>query len=89
MIPRHPEPFACHSERSEESAVVAVGHCSLCGDEALAMRVAVTHADATAMVLSPNGEMIVATDLLGDVRVGDALLVHQGFAIARLEASRT
>jgi hydrogenase maturation factor len=67
----------------------AEGHCALCGDEALAMRVIAAHADATATVLGPSGEIIVATDLVGDVRAGDALLVHQGFAIARLEPSRT
>ena len=61
------------------------GSCHLCGDEAVAGRVlAVDAATRTATVAFESGTATVALDLV-DAAVGDALLVHLGFAIARLE----
>jgi hydrogenase maturation factor len=65
------------------------GHCSACGDEALPMRVLAVGNDATATVVGADAQITVATDLIVDVAVGDTLLVHQGFAIARLEGRPT
>lgn len=59
------------------------GHCHLCGDTAVVGRV--TDLDATsrtATVALPTGPAMVAVDLV-DVCVGDDVLVHLGFAIAR------
>ncbi len=59
--------------------------CHLCGDEAVAGRVlAVDAVTRTATVAFDSGTATVALDLV-DAGVGDALLVHLGFAIARLE----
>lgn len=61
--------------------------CSLCGDEAVPAVVRVVHAaDATAEVEMACESRRVALDLLDAVAVGDTVLVHQGFAIARVEA---
>lgn len=62
------------------------GHCSVCGDEAVAVRVlAVDPATDTARVVGPLEADTVALDLVEDVRVGDRLMVHMGFAIAQVE----
>lgn len=62
------------------------GTCHLCGDEAVAGRVlAVDDGARTAVVAFTSGEATVALDLV-DAVAGDTLLVHLGFAIARLEA---
>ena len=62
------------------------GACHLCGDEAVAGRViAVDAAARTATVAFDSGTANVALDLV-DASIGDDLLVHLGFAIARLEA---
>ena len=59
--------------------------CHLCGDEAIAGRViAVDVSAGTATVSFDSGQATVALDLV-DAAVGDTLLVHLGFAIARLE----
>jgi hydrogenase maturation factor len=61
------------------------GSCHLCGDEAVAGRVLVVDAESrTATVAFADGAATVALDLV-DAGVGDRLLVHLGFAIARLE----
>ena len=61
--------------------------CHLCGDEAVTGRVVALDADArTATVAFDCGTRMVALDLV-DAMVGDELLVHLGFAIARLEAA--
>lgn len=61
------------------------GTCRLCGDEAVAGRVVSVDADArTASVAFEDGTATVALDLV-DAGVGDQLLVHLGFAIARLD----
>ncbi len=63
------------------------GTCHLCGDEAVAGRVvAVDDAARTATVAFESGVATVALDLV-DAGVGDELLVHLGFAIARLEGA--
>lgn len=71
-----------------ESAVACdarSGTCHLCGDEAVAGRVLSVDAVArTATVAFDGGTATVALDLV-DASIGDALLVHLGFAIARLE----
>jgi hydrogenase maturation factor len=65
------------------------GDCCVCGDEALPMRVLAVGDDSTATVVGADAQITVATDLVPDVTVGDTLLIHQGFAIARLEARPT
>lgn len=62
-------------------------HCSLCGDEAVPGIVrAVNAVDRTAEVELACAAECVALDLVSDVTVGDTLLIHQGFAIARIES---
>jgi hydrogenase maturation factor len=58
------------------------GHCVTCSDEALPLRV--TERRGVATVLCEDVE--VMTDLVGEVDVGDVLLVHAGVAIARVDA---
>ena len=61
-------------------------HCSLCGDEAAPGVVrAVNPRDRTAQVELACAVQLVALDLVGTVTIGDTLLVHQGFAIAKME----
>ena len=68
------------------------GSCSLCGDEATPGRVlSVDAAAGTAAVVLAGAPVAsapatVALDLVEGVRVGDTVLVHQGFAIARVDA---
>ena len=63
----------------------ADGHCSLCADEGLPGRVLELHPEAMALVEMPAGPQLVALDLIEDAQVGDWLLIHLGFAIARLD----
>lgn len=64
----------------------AHGHCSICGDEATLVRVvAIDAAGATAEVVLGDVASTVALDLLDEVEVGDAILVHMGFAISRID----
>ena len=58
------------------------GHCVTCSDEGVAMRVVETRPDGIALC---DGGVEVMTDLVGDVRADDELLVHAGVAIARLD----
>lgn len=61
--------------------------CSLCGDEALPALVrSVDVANATAEVELAGELQRVGLDLVDAVEAGDTLLVHQGFAIARLQS---
>ena len=61
-------------------------HCSLCGDEAVPGVVrALNPRDRTAEVELACAVQSVALDLVGTVTGGDTLLVHQGFAIAKME----
>ena len=58
--------------------------CHVCGDVALAARVLEIDAVArTAIVAFAEGTATVATDFV-EADVGDEVLVHLGFAIARL-----
>lgn len=66
--------------------VSADGHCAVCGDEALlGTVVAIERAAGTAVVNVQGTVSTVALDLVDGVAVGDAVLVHQGFAIGRVE----
>ena len=56
-------------------------HCVTCSDEALPLRV--TEVRETTAVCEEDVE--VMTDLVGNVGVGDLLLVHAGVALARLD----
>ncbi|MEO7137917.1 MAG: HypC/HybG/HupF family hydrogenase formation chaperone [Gemmatimonadales bacterium] len=61
-------------------------HCALCGDEALlALVLSVDGARQSADVQLDGGVRTVALDLIAEVEPGDAVLVHQGFAIGRME----
>jgi len=76
--------------RLDEHAMCAPGPhgtCALCGDEALPGRVAaLDDAEGTAEVELEGRMAVVALDLVDGVAVGDVVLVHQGFAISRMEA---
>ena len=62
------------------------GSCSLCADEAAPGRVlSVDMATGTAAVVLAGAVQAVALDLVDGVRAGDTVLVHQGFAIARVD----
>jgi hydrogenase maturation factor len=63
-------------------------HCITCGDVAVEMRVLVVDpAGGLARCEDADGgESEVETLLVGDVAIGDALLVHAGTAIARATA---
>ena len=61
--------------------------CDLCGDVAVAGTVLSIDADErTAIVALECSTATVALDLV-EASVGDTLLVHLGFAIARLEVA--
>ena len=69
-----------------ECVATADGYCSICGDEATLARVVVIDAaSGTADVSHDGSTSRVAIDLVDDLAVGDAVLVHMGFAIARVE----
>ncbi|MEP6691921.1 MAG: HypC/HybG/HupF family hydrogenase formation chaperone [Gemmatimonadaceae bacterium] len=64
----------------------AGGHCSLCGDDAVEAIVVAVDDGARLATAQVNGAlMTVAIDLVDGVTAGDVVLVHQGFAIDRLE----
>lgn len=70
--------------------VTVDGHCAVCGDEALVGTVVAIERGAgagagTAEVNVGGTVWTVALDLVDGVAVGDAVLVHQGFAIGRVE----
>jgi hypothetical protein len=58
------------------------GHCVTCSDEGVELRVLEARPDGIAVC---EGDVEVMTDLVGAVEPGDAVLVHAGVAIARLE----
>jgi hydrogenase maturation factor len=62
-------------------------HCVTCSDEGVAMRVVAFDADrALALCAAPDGARTsVEVALVGAVAPGDALLVHAGTALTRLE----
>jgi hydrogenase expression/formation protein HypC len=63
------------------------GHCITCADEGIAMDVLRVDADrALALCIDARGARgSVEIALVGEVAVGDSLLVHAGTAIARLD----
>lgn len=62
------------------------GTCALCGDAAHpAVVLSVDPAARLAAVDLAGVRTEVALDLVGAVRAGDRVLVHQGFALSRLE----
>ena len=58
-------------------------HCVTCADEGVEMRVREVR-DGLAVC---DGGAEVMTDLVGNVEVGEALLVHAGVALARVPES--
>ncbi|MBA2457929.1 MAG: HypC/HybG/HupF family hydrogenase formation chaperone [Gemmatimonadales bacterium] len=66
----------------------ADGQCALCRDEAVAARVVtIDSGGGTAEVVIEGQVAIIALDLVEAVGTGDTVLVHQGFAIQRVERS--
>ena len=66
-------------------------HCITCGDDGVPMRVLrVDEARGLALCAGePDGaHSTVEVALIGDVAPGDALLVHAGTALTKLEAER-
>jgi hydrogenase assembly chaperone HypC/HupF len=63
-------------------------HCATCADEGIAMRVVAVDEDrGLALCAAPGGERSsVEIALVGAVAPGDALLVHAGTALTRLDA---
>jgi hydrogenase assembly chaperone HypC/HupF len=59
-------------------------HCVTCSDEGVPMRV-VQAGDEAVCVDTSGARSLVMTDLVGAVEPGDALLVHAGVALVRLE----
>jgi hydrogenase assembly chaperone HypC/HupF len=67
-------------------ACVSDGHCVTCSDEGVPMRVLASEGDGLATCGAEDGlRSEVMTDLVGPVGPGDAILVHAGVAIARLD----
>ena len=66
-------------------------HCITCSDEGVEMRVlAVDEARGLALCAAPDGgRSSVEVALVGPVAAGDALLVHAGTALTRLERAGT
>lgn len=63
----------------------ARGHCSVCGDEAWPALVMALDGAAGIAEIEVQGERRkVSLDLVEGVVPGDTLLIHQGFAIARI-----
>jgi hydrogenase maturation factor len=62
-------------------------HCITCADEGVAMRVVAVDEDrALALCAAPDGEHAsVEIALVGAIAPGDALLVHAGTALTRLD----
>lgn len=85
-IPDLERPDRAYDEASAPPAARAEPRCSLCGDVAEPFTVRAIDA-VTGMATAAGGEceVAVALDLVEDVAVGDTVLVHQGFAIARLD----
>lgn len=59
------------------------GSCSICGDEGRTGVVLPPVESTDARVRFENGVERIALDLLDDVRPGERIVVHMGFAIAR------
>jgi hydrogenase maturation factor len=65
-------------------------HCVTCSDEGVEMRVVAVDEDrGLALCAAPDGgRSSVEVALVGAVAPGDALLVHAGTALAKLEEAR-
>lgn len=63
----------------------ADGRCSVCADEGVLGIVLELRPGHMALVETPSGAQEIALDLIDDAKVGEWLLVHLGFAIARLD----
>ncbi|MDQ3890862.1 MAG: HypC/HybG/HupF family hydrogenase formation chaperone [Actinomycetota bacterium] len=62
-------------------------HCITCSDEAVPMRVLEEAAAGVAVCVDGEGSRSeVMTDLVGSVAPGDAVLVHAGVALVRLDS---
>ncbi len=62
-------------------------HCVTCSDEGVPMRIVEPPADGVAVCVDAGGSRsAVMTDLVPSAALGDAVLVHAGVALARLEA---
>ncbi len=62
------------------------GHCITCSDEGVELRVVEAGTDGLALCADASGAVSeVMTDLVGEVSVGQAVLVHAGVALTRLE----
>lgn len=63
----------------------AHGHCGVCADEGVVARVLSVHGETkTATAVVAGEEVSVALDLIDAVGAGETILVHLGFAIARV-----
>ena len=61
--------------------------CITCGDEAVPLSVLVVEGDGLALCADAEGNsQTVETALVGEVAVGERLLVHAGTALARAAA---
>jgi hydrogenase maturation factor len=58
--------------------------CITCGDVALALTVVSVAGDDATCRDDDGRTELVATELVGDVRAGDRVLVHAGVALERL-----
>lgn len=77
-----------HDRVAPACAPGADGSCAVCGDEALPARVFAVDAALRAAWVEVRGAVVeIALDLVEGVGVGDTVLVHQGFAIARVDAA--
>lgn len=63
----------------------AAGSCSVCADEGLIGEVLKLSAQGAAQVRIGRRVQEVTVDLLDRVRPGDRVVVHLGFAIARVQ----
>lgn len=61
------------------------GKCSICADDGIPGTVLTLRPNNMAILVMPTGNQEVAIDLVENVQIGDYLLVHLGFAIAKLE----
>lgn len=73
-----PDPAACFTDEHH--------HCVTCADEGVPMEVVGPEADGLAPCADGDGRRrTVETALVGPVSPGDALLVHAGVALAKLQ----
>jgi hydrogenase maturation factor len=63
--------------------------CITCGDVAVVLTVATVDGSDACCRDEQGREELVATELVGEVRAGDRVLVHAGVAIERLTAGTT